>query len=139
MNSRHLLIGSSVLLVVVNLPIAYANYRAGDVTIAFNHALFAFIGIGFLATEFLTEDPSPPTEEIKELESRMDPEVRPALRFVANNEMLFSAVDDHSRDDLIELAADYYDVNEERIRRAREELQADMEVLARTGELPSKS
>lgn len=133
---RIMLIISATALTAINAPLAYANYRAGDLSIAFNHLLFASIGIGFLVADYRNGGSSSPDEEILEIESRIDDDLRPAVRFVANNDELFTVLDDHSEDDLYGIAAEYYDVREDRLRMAVEGLRADLETFARTGEVP---
>lgn len=124
-----------VFLIVVQIPIAYLNIKAGDYHRLLIRGSFAGFGVYVIMREY--SGPTAREIDFDTLESRVDPDLRPAIRFVVVTIPVFKS-QDKEIDDVVALAADEYDVDEDRLARATKEIVADMEIKAKTGQFPDE-
>jgi len=127
----------AIVLIIVQIIIGVYQYQTGGLT--FDSALNRVLFIGFGAYLYFTERRQVRERkrnvEFRELEGRIDDDLRLAVRFVFLNAGVFGENDDDI-DEWAAHAARIFDVDEAKVRNEFERLRADLEYHSRTGELP---
>ena len=123
---------AATIMITINVLQLHQNW--GDSVEMVNSLIFIAFGVAMILMERQQVKQNRKAKKFKQIEEQFDPEMQRAIRFVIINTGTIEPVPEK----WVQVAAELFDMDPREIQRAMDEMEADVEYLARTGDLPSQ-